>query len=135
MGRENSKTCACGLVLLRGSKCPERNRATTKLGEPAFQLGLSSIMRQTRHMQDLAPLRKERPDICPGVHRSGQNIGVVVRRLGLANQTAENAGQGNSFFHGTARRGGSQSLEVERQIMFNGSARLHWLDLESGADV
>jgi hypothetical protein len=32
---------------------------------------LSSIMRQTRHVQDLAPLGKERSDICPGIHGSG----------------------------------------------------------------
>lgn len=135
MGREDSKTCAGGLVLLRGSKCPERNRATTKLGEPALKLRLGSIVRQTRHVQDLAPLREERPDICPGVHGSGQNVGVIVRRLRFADQTTENSSQSNGFFHGTAGRGGSQSLEMERQIMFDRSARLHWLDLKSGADV
>jgi hypothetical protein len=92
-------------------------------------------MRQTRHVQDLAPLREERPDIRPGIHGPGQNVGVIVRRLRLANQTAENSSQGDGLFHGTAGRGGSQSLEMERQIVFNRSAGLHWLDLKSGADV
>lgn len=92
-------------------------------------------MRQTRHVQNLAPLGKERPDICPRIHRSSQHIGVILGGLRLANQATKNAGQGNGLFHCAARRGGSQSLQVERQVMLNRCTGLDWLDLESSADV
>lgn len=56
MGREDGKAGASGLVLIRGSQSPEGDGSTTELGEPALQLGLSSIVRKAAHVQDLAAL-------------------------------------------------------------------------------
>lgn len=92
-------------------------------------------MRQTRHVQDLAPLRKECSDICPRIHWPSQHIRVILRGLRLADQTAKNAGQGNGLLHGATGRSGSQSLQVERQVVLNGRTRLYRLHLESRADV
>lgn len=135
MRREHGKAGASGLVLLGSPKSPESNGTATKLGEPALKLGLSSIMGQTRHVQNLAPLRKERSDICPGIHWPSQDIRVILRGLRLADQTTQNAGQGDGLLHGATGRGGSQSLQMERQVVLDGRTRLHRLHLESRADV
>lgn len=45
VGGENSESSACGLLLFRRTECPERDRPTTELGEPALQLGLRGVMR------------------------------------------------------------------------------------------
>lgn len=135
MRRKHGKAGASGLVLLGSPKGPEGNRTAAKLGEPALQLGLSSIVWQTRHVQDLAPLREECSDIRPGIHWSGQHIRVILGGLRLADQTTKNAGQGDGFLHGATGRSGSQSLQVERQVVLDGRTRLHRLHLESRADV
>ena len=86
-------------------------------------------------MEDLAALGQESPDVGVGIHGAGQNLGVFMRRLGLADQTPEHAGEGNRLLHGTARGGGGQCLQVERKIVLDGSGGLDGLDLEGSADV
>lgn len=60
---------------------------------------------------------------------------MIILRLGLADQAAENASQSYGFIHGAAGRGRSQSLEVEGQVVLDGSTRLHSLNLEGRADI
>ena len=43
--RKYSKARASRLVLIRSSQCPESNRASAELREPAFKLRLCCIMR------------------------------------------------------------------------------------------
>lgn len=50
MGREDRKTSTSRLMLLWSAESPEGDGATTKLGEPALQLRLGSVMGQTRHV-------------------------------------------------------------------------------------
>lgn len=135
MGRKDGKSGTGGLVLVRRPQSPEGNGTTTKLGEPALQFRLSSIVGQTAEVQDLAALSQEGTDVGPGIHRTGKNLGVLVRGLRLADQTAEDTGEGDGLLHGAAGGSGSQSLQVERQIVFDRSGGLNGFNLESGADV
>jgi len=122
-------------VLLGGPKGPEGNWPTTKLREPAFELGLGSVMRKTGHMQDLAAFRQKGADISSGVHRTSEHIRVLVTRLGLANQATENTGKGDGFLHGTTGRGGSKSLQVERQVVLDGCTGLDGLHLKGSTYI
>ena len=133
--RKHGEPGAGRLVLLGRAQSPKGDGATSKLGEPALELGLGGVVGETRHVQNLAALRKESPDVGSGIHGAGEHIRVLVRRLGLANQTAENASQSDSLLHGTARRSRGQGLQVEREVMLDGGARLHGLHLESRTDV
>lgn len=135
MGGEDGEAGTSRLVLFRCAESPESNWATAKLGEPALKLRLGCIMRQTRHVKDLAALRQESTDVSPSVHGPGEHIGVSLARLRLTDQPAKNSSQCHSFLHGTARRSRCQSLQMERQIVLNGGTGLHWFDLESSADV
>lgn len=60
---------------------------------------------------------------------------MLIRRLGLPDQTAENTSEGDSFVHSPARRSGGERLEMEGQVVLDGSTRLHRLDLESRTDI
>lgn len=135
MRRENGKAGSSGLVLLGRAQSPEGNGAATKLGEPALQLRLCRVMRQTRHVEDFAPLRQKSPDVGTGVHRSRENIRMLLARLRLADKAMQDPGQGDSLLHGTTRGRRSQSLEMEREIVLDRGARLDRLDLEGSADV
>lgn len=50
MRREDRETGTGGLVLLRCTEGPEGNWSAAKLGEPALQFGLSSVVRQAGHV-------------------------------------------------------------------------------------
>ena len=135
VGGEDGETSAGGLVLVRGTEGPESDGSTTELGEPALELRLGSDMGETAHMEDLAALRQESTHVGAGVHGTGENIRMLVRGLRLADQTAENSRKSDSLLHGTTGRGGSQSLQVEGQVVLDGSRRLDGLNLEGGTDV
>lgn len=92
-------------------------------------------MRKAAHVKDLATLRQESTNVCAGVHGTGENIRVLVGRLRLADQTAKDSCKGDGLLHGTTGRGGSQSLQVERQVVLDGSRGLDRLNLEGGTDV
>ena len=135
MGREDSETSASGLVLVRGAEGPEGDGSTTELREPTLELGLSGVVGKAAHVENLAALRQESTHVCAGVHGASEDIRVFVGRLRLANQTAKNSCQSDGLLHGTARRGGSQGLQVERQVVLDGGRRLNGLDLEGSTDV
>lgn len=135
MRGEDSETSAGGLVLVRGAEGPESDGSTTELREPALQLGLGGVVGKTAHVEDLAALRQESTHVCAGIHGASENIGVFMGRLRLANQTAKNSCESDGLLHGTTRRGGSQGLQVEGQVVLDGSRRLDGLDLEGGTDV
>ena len=122
-------------MLLRGTQSPESDGASAKLREPALQLGLRSIVREPRHMQHLAPFREEGPNIGSSVHRAGQNVRVLVGGLRLPNQPTEDAGESDRLLHSPTGRGRGEGLQVEGQVMLDGSARLDRLNLESSAYV
>jgi hypothetical protein len=109
VGRENHKSSASRLVLLKGTQSPESNGTAAKLGEPALKLGLSSIVRQSRHVKNLALLRKEGSNIGSGVHGSANTSGCSCGGR-LAAQATENAGEGDSHLHRSARQGRGQGL-------------------------
>ena len=135
MGGEDGEASASGLVLIRGAEGPEGNGSATELGEPALELGLGGVVGKAAHVQHLAALREESTDICAGIHGASEDIRVFVGRLRLANQTAKDSCKSDGLLHGTARRSGSQGLQVERQVVLDGSRRLDGLDLKSGTDV
>lgn len=60
---------------------------------------------------------------------------MLVLGLRFADQATQDASKGDSFVHSPARGGGSEGLEVKRQVVLDGSARLHGLDLESSTNV
>lgn len=122
-------------MLVGSSQRPECNGTATELGEPAFQLRLCRIVGQATEVKNLAALSQEGPDVGVSIHGAGQDLGVLVRRLRLADQAPEHTGQSDRFLHGTARGGGGQGLEVEGKVVLDGSGRLDGLDLESSADV
>lgn len=86
-------------------------------------------------MKDFAPFRKKSTNIGSCIHGSGENIGVLLRGLRLANQTTENSRERDSFLHSAARRRWSEGLKMKGQIMFDRSARLDGLNLERSTDV
>ena len=135
MGRKDGEAGSSGLVLLRSAKSPERNGPTAVLGEPALQLRLGGIVRQARHVQNLAALRQESANVSTGIHRPGKHIRMLMSGLRLANQAAQDTGKGDSFLHSTARRRRSKSLQMEGQVVLDGSAALDSLHLKSRADV
>ena len=92
-------------------------------------------MGQTTEVQDLAAFRQKGAHFSPGIHGPGQDLGVLMRGLRFADQTTENAGQGDGLLHGTTGRGGSQSLQVKRQVVFDRGRRLDGFDFECGTDI
>lgn len=122
-------------MLFRCPQGPKSDGPSTKLCEPALKLGLSGVVGQARHVQNLAALRQESTNIGTSVHRPSQDVGVFVGRLRLANEAAENTSQSDSFLHGAARRSRSKRLQVEREIVLDRGARLHRLNLERCTNV
>lgn len=135
MRRENGKASASRLVLVWRPQSPKGDRATTELGEPTLQFGLSGIVGQATEVQNLAAFRQEGPDVGMGIHGTGQDLGVFLRRLGLADQTPQDASESNRFLHSTARRSGGQGLQVEGQVVLDRGGRLDGLNLEGSTDV
>lgn len=135
MGRKDGEAGAGRLVLLRSAESPERNGPTAVLGEPALQFRLGGVVRQARHVQNLAALRQESTNISTGIHGAGKHVRMFMSRLGLANQAAQDTSKGDSFLHGTARRRRGKSLQVEGQVVLDRGAALDSLHLESRADI
>lgn len=135
VGREDGKASAGGLVLVGGAQSPEGNGSAAELGEPALELRLGRVVGEAAHVEDLAALRQEGADVGTGIHGAGQDVGVLVGRVGLADQAAEDSGESDGLLHGAAGRGGSESLQVEGQVVLDGSRRLDGLDLEGSTDV
>jgi hypothetical protein len=86
-------------------------------------------------VQDFASLGEESSHIGTGIHWTGQDVGVLVVWLGLANERSEDSGQSDGLFHGTTRACGCQSLQVEGEVVLDGSRGLHGLNLQGGTDV
>lgn len=122
-------------MLLWRTEGPERNRTATELGKPALELRLGSVVRQTRHVQNLAALRKESADVGAGIHGPSEHIRMLMRRLRLPDQTTEHAGESYSFLHSTARRRRRQGLQVEGQVVLDGGTGLDGLNLQGGANI
>lgn len=135
VGGEDGEASTSGLMLVGGAEGPESDGSTTELSEPTLELGLGGVMRKSTHVKDLATLRQESTHVCAGIHGAGQDIGVLVGRLRLADQTAKDSCKGDGLLHGTTRRGGSQSLQVERQVVLDGSRGLDGLNLKGSTDV
>lgn len=135
VGGKDGKAGTSGLVLVRGTKGPKGDGTSTELSEPAFQLRLRGVVGKAAHVQDFASLRQEGTHVGAGIHWLGEHVGVILGGCRLADQTSENAGQSDGLFHSTPRRGGSKSLQVEGQVVFDGCRRLDGLDLESSTDV
>lgn len=86
-------------------------------------------------MEDLAALRQEGTNVGAGIHRPGEDLGVLVRGLGFADEPAEDAGQGDGLVHGASGGGGGQGLQVEGKVVLDGSGGLDGFDFEGSADV
>jgi hypothetical protein len=86
-------------------------------------------------MENLAALRQKGTNIRSGIHGPSQDLRVLVRRLRLANQAAENASQSDGLLHCPARRGGGQCLKVEREVMLDRSGGLYRFNFKRSADV
>lgn len=135
VGREDSETGAGWLVLLRCTQSPESDRSSAKLGKPALELGLSGVVRQAGHMQNLTPLRQEGTDIGTSIHRPREHVWVLVRRLRLVDEPTENASQRYSFFYSPTRRSWRKSLQVEGEVVLDRGTGLYRLDLQSSTDI
>ena len=135
MGREDGKASASWLVLVRSPQSPESNGTAAKLSVPALQLRLRGVVGKTAHVEHLAALSQERPNVSSGVQRTSEDLGMLVGRLRLADEAAKDASKGDGLLHGTTRRGGSQRLQMERKIVLDRGGGLHGLNLESSADV
>lgn len=122
-------------MLLRRAEGPEGDGAATELGEPALELRLGCVVGQARHVEHLAPFGEEGPDVRTGIHWASEHVRVLIGGLGLPDQTAEDTSEGDSFVHSPAGRGRGESLEMEGQVVLDGSTRLHRLDLESRTDI
>jgi hypothetical protein len=122
-------------MLVRGTEGPEGDGSTTELCEPTLELGLGGVVGKTAHVEDLAALRQEGSHVCASVHGASEDIGVLMGRLRLADQTAEDSCKSDGLLHGTARRGGGQGLQVEGQVVLDRGRRLNGLNLKGGTDV
>lgn len=135
VGRENGKASAGRLVLVRSPEGPESNWSTTELGEPALQFGLGGVVGQAAHVKNLAALGKESPDVGTSIHGPGEDVGVVLWGLRLADQAAKDTSEGDGLLHGASGRGRSKSLQVEGQVVLDGSRGLDGFNLKGGTDV
>ena len=122
-------------MLVWGAQRPEGNWASTKLREPALQLGLGGVVGETSHVEHLAALRQESSNISTRIHGPREDVGMLSNRLGLADQTSQHASQGHCLLHSTTGRCWRQSLQVEGQVVLDGGTGLDGLDLQGGANV
>ena len=110
MGRKDGEASTGGFVLLGGSQGPEGDRATAKLREPALELRLSSVVGQAGHVKDLASFRQESPNVGTSIHGPGEDIGMLLGWLRLADEAAKDPSQGDGLLHGPTWGSGRQSL-------------------------
>lgn len=138
MAAENDKSAAARLSTLGGAQSPEGDRTTAVLGEPALELALCGIMRETAQVKDLGALAEESANVAASIERARKNIGVATgirrRRTRLLAERAEAASQSEGLFESTARRRRRESLEVERKATSDFAGRADLLDLETSAN-
>lgn len=92
-------------------------------------------MGQAAQVEDLAALRQEGANIRSCVHGASQDFGMLMRGLRLADQTSEDSGQRDGFFHGPPRRRRRQCLQMERKIVLDWRGGLDGFDLEGSTDI
>lgn len=122
-------------MLIRSPEGPEGDWTAAELCKPAFELRLGGIMGKTAQVQHFAPLGQEGTNVRSRIHGAGQDLGVLVRGLRLANQAAEDAGQRNGFLHGPSWRCWGERLQVEGEVVFDGGGGLDGFNFEGGTDV
>lgn len=86
-------------------------------------------------MKDLTPFREKGPNVSSGIHRSGEDIRMVLRWLRLVDQSPQNPCQCDSFLHRATRGRRRQRLEMKGQVMFYRSRGLNGFNFECGADI
>jgi hypothetical protein len=79
-------------------------------------------------VKDLATFGEESTNVSASIHGARENLGMLMRRLRLADESFENASQGDGFLHCAAGRGRGESLQVERQVVFDRGRGLYGLD-------
>src|SRR5271170_4325702 len=121
VGGEYGEACSRGFMLIRRAHCPESNRSAAKLSKPTFQFRLCSVMRQAAHMEDFALFCQKGLYISSGVHRSTQDLRVLMRRLGLADQASEDSSEGDCFLQCPTRGRWCEGLQMKWQIVFDRS--------------
>ena len=78
-------------MLVWSAESPESNWSATVLGKPALKLRLSGVVGEAIHVENFASFRKESTYVCSGIHRAGQNVRMILRRLGFADESTKNA--------------------------------------------
>lgn len=135
---KDDKAAAAGLATLRGAQSPESDRATAVLGEPALELALGGVMRETAKVKDLRALAQESANVAAGVKRAGEDVRVAgrvgLRRAGLLAERTKAAGQGKGLLKSATGRRGRKRLEVERKATGNLAGRANLLDFKTGAN-
>lgn len=138
MAAEDNEAAATRLAALRGTQSPEGDRAAAVLGEPAFELALGGVVRQTAQVKDLGTLAEEGADVAAGIEGTGEDVrvaaGVCLRRARLLAERTEAASQCESFLERAAWRRRGESLEVEWKATGDLAGRADFLNLETSAD-
>lgn len=138
MAAEDNKAATARLAALRGAQSPEGDRAASVLGEPAFELALGSVVRQTAQVKDLGTLAEEGANIAAGIERTREDVrvaaGVRLRWAGLLAERTQAAGQSESFLERAAWRRWSKCLKVEGKATSDLARRANFLNLETSAD-
>ena len=70
-------------MLIWSTKGPEGDRPSSKLGKPAFELGLGGVVGQAVHVEDFATFFQKGIDISSGIHGASQDVGMLVNGLRL----------------------------------------------------
>lgn len=78
MAAEDDKAAATRLTALRGAQSPEGDRAAAVLSEPAFELALGGIVRETAQVEDLGTLAEEGANVATGIERTGEDVRVAA---------------------------------------------------------
>ena len=78
MAAEDNKAATARLAALRGAQSPECDRAAAVLSEPALELALGGIVRETAQVEDLGTLAEEGANIAAGVERAGEDVRVAT---------------------------------------------------------
>ena len=135
---EHNEATSTWLSAFRRAQSPESNWPTSVLREPALQLALSSVVRQTAQVKHLRTLSKERTNVASGVKRTSEDIWVALwvglRRARLLTERAQAASQRQRFLKCAAWRGRSERLKVERKATCDLARRAHFFNFQSSAD-
>jgi hypothetical protein len=133
MAAEDDEAAAARLTALRGAQSPEGDRAASVLSEPAFELTLSGVVRETAKVKNLGTLTEEGANVAAGVERTSEDIGVTagvcLRWARLRVERTEAASQSESFLERAAWRRRCESLEVEGKATSDLARRTDFLNL------